>query len=98
VREIHVYTQRERDLGLVDVFDFFVALSLSLSRLFTLVCIYVCKYGYDATYKNKKKRIEHTHNLETVVERGSVHIETNKHIPYVFISCQTTNKKLQKKK
>ncbi len=45
----------------------------------------------------KKKRIEHAHNLETVVERGSVHIETNKHIPYVFISCQTTNKKLQKK-
>jgi hypothetical protein len=36
------------------------------------------------------KKIEHAHNLETVVERGSVHIETNKHTSYMFISIKNS--------
>lgn len=100
-REIHVYTQRERDLGLLDVFDFFRrSLSLSASLLAFLYspsfCIRICKHGYDVTYKNKKK-IEHAHSLETVVERDSVcvHIETNKHT-HTHLRCVYFEKKFFK--
>jgi hypothetical protein len=91
MKETYIYTQREEDLGLVDVFDFFFTLSLSLSMSFlcTLVRIDVCKNGYDATRigtekKKKKASNMHTHNLETVVERSGrvcvcVQSETNKH-------------------
>ena len=50
--------------------------------------VYICirKYGYNKIHQNnKKKKIKHAHSLETVVERDSVHIETNKHHTCLFL-------------
>ena len=104
-REIHVYTQRERETLVCSMYSIsFDALSLSHSLFAFLYspssfCIRICKHGYDVTCKNQKK-IEHAHSLETVVERDSVCVcvctskQTNihTHISDVFISRKIFSK------
>ena len=89
MKERCIYTQREEDLGLVDVFDFFftltLTLSLSLSRCLSYAPSFASMYvrigtmQHTEAYKKKKESNMHTHNLETVVERsGRVYVCTAK--------------------
>ena len=81
---IHMHTKRNETLAWSMYSISFIVFSLSLLYSPSFAFMYVSR-GTMQHIRIKKNRTC-THNLETVVERGSVHIETNKHTSYMFIS------------